>query len=69
MFRLNTSLIRRLFFERGLTIAEFARQTRLNALTARKAIGDDATATPKVIHALAEFFGIDADALILKGAE
>ena len=69
MFSLDVARIRTMLFERNLSLAEFARQARINQVTARKVVTDGTTATAKVINSLAKFFGVDGNALILKGAD
>ena len=67
MFRINAKLVRDFLFQRGLSVREFAAAAGLNALTAGKLIRDGATATMKTISALAKFFGVDGNSLILGG--
>ena len=67
MFELNASRIRSLTFERGLGVYELARQAKINAVTAAKVLKDGATATAKTVSALAKFFCVDGEELILKG--
>ena len=67
MFRLNSAFIRKLLFERKLSIRQLAKQARLNEVTARKVIDDGASVTLRTVAALADFFGVDGDELILKG--
>ena len=47
-------------------VAELARQAKINAATAAKALRDGSRATAKVINALAKFFGVSGNELILK---
>lgn len=66
MYKVDASRIRTLMFERGLGVTELSRQAKLNAITASRVLKDDATATGKTIAALARFFGVDGNTLILK---
>lgn len=66
MFKLNAKLVRDFLFQSGLSIREFAEKAGLNAFTAGKIVRDGATVTTKTISALAKFFGVDGDELILK---
>ncbi len=66
MFTVDASRIRGLIFERGITISELAQSAKLNSITARKVIADGAKVTSKTISALAKFFGVDGETLILK---
>lgn len=66
MFTVDASRIRTLLFERGISIAELAKLAKLNGLTARKVIADGSAVTTKTISALAKFFGVDGETLILK---
>ncbi|MBR3746269.1 MAG: helix-turn-helix transcriptional regulator [Selenomonadaceae bacterium] len=66
MFKVDSGLVRRMVFERGLTLREFAKAAGLNGLTATKLVRDNATASVKTISTLARFFGVDGNSLILK---
>lgn len=66
MFKLNAKLVRAEILRRGLSLKEFAAQSGLNGLTAAKVIRDDTTASLKTISALAKFFNVDGESLILK---
>ena len=68
MFNLNVQMIRRLFFARGLTVREFARQAGINPLTASKVLRPGATVTIRTLGKLAQYFGVDGNELILKEA-
>lgn len=67
MFRLNSTLIRKLLLDRKLSIRQLAKQSGLNELTARKVINDGATVTLRTLAMLADFFNVNGDELILKG--
>ena len=67
MFTINASKIRELMFAHDIKgVAELARQAKINAATAAKALRDGSRATAKVINALAKFFGVSGNELILK---
>lgn len=66
MFRLNATLIRKLLIERRLSIRQLAKQSGLNELTARKVIDDGAKVTLRTLAALADYFNVDSEELILK---
>lgn len=67
MYEVDACRIRKLMFDRGLGVTELSRQAQLNSLTAARVLKDGATATSKTIAALAKFFGVDGNELILKG--
>lgn len=67
MFTVDASRIRTLMFERGLSVTELAKKAKLNAITTARVLKGNATATSKTIAALAKFFGVDGNTLILKG--
>ena len=67
MFRLNATLIRKLLIERRLSIRQLAKQSGLNELTARKVIDDGAKVTLRTLAALADYFNVNGEELILKG--
>ena len=69
MFRLNVPMIRRLLAERRQSIRQFALASGLHEFTARKAVTDGATISMKTLGAIAQYFAVDADALIMKGDE
>lgn len=66
MFQINSMRIRELVFERGLSIAAFAKQSGLTEITARKVINDGAKVSMKTLGTLAKFFGTTGENLILK---
>lgn len=66
MFKVNTSRIRELMFERGLSISEFAKAAKINPITAAKVLRDGTTVNGKTIVALAKFFGVNGNELIAK---
>lgn len=66
MFKVNSARIRDLLFQSGLSLRKLAEKAGLNALTAGKLIRDGATASPKTISALAKFFNVDGNSLILQ---
>ena len=66
MFQIDSSRVRSEIFKRGLSTSEFARQVGLTETTARKLLRDGSEVQPKVIGALAKFFGVDGETLILK---
>ena len=66
MYEVDDSLIRALIFERGLTVAQFARRAGINGLTARKLLKSGAKVNGRIIHALAKFFGVDGNVLLKK---
>ena len=66
MMKVDSARVRDLLFQRGLSIREFAAQSGLNELTAAKVIRDGATVSTKVVGALAKFFNVDGNSLILK---
>lgn len=65
MFKVNVKVVREYLFQRGLSLRQLAEQTGLNTATAGKLIRDGATASAKVIGALAKFFGVEGDELII----
>ena len=65
MFKVNAECVRGLVVERGLSLRDFARQAGLNEITARRALTDDTKLSLAVFGALAKFFGVGADELIL----
>lgn len=65
MFKINSPLVRRMMIERGLSLREFAAKAKINGLTASRVIRDGATVTAKVLAKLANFFGVNADSLII----
>lgn len=67
MFEVDATLIRRLVISKALTLRDFATGAQINSTTASRVLQDGATATLKTIGALAKYFGVEADALILKG--
>jgi len=68
MFTVDARRIRALMFERGIAgVSALARAAQLNALTVSKVLKDGSTATAKTIAALARFFGVNGEDLILKG--
>lgn len=66
MFKVDSNRVRALLLQSGLSFSEFAEQCGLNVLTVKRAIKDGASASLKTIGALAKFFGVPADSLILK---
>lgn len=64
MFKVDSEFVRRLMFERGLSLKQFAEQSTLNGLTVRKLVKDGATASAQTIAALSKFFGVDGNELI-----
>lgn len=66
MFKVNASRVRQLMFANKLTISTMAKAAQINAITARRAIADGATATGKTVGALANLFGVDGNELILR---
>lgn len=66
MMKVDSARVRDLLFQRGLSIREFATQSGLNEFTARKTTRDGATVSMKVVGALAKFFNVDGNSLILK---
>ena len=69
MFEVNDSLIRALLFERGLTVAQFARRAGINGLTAHKVVKDGAKVNGRIVGTLAKFFGVKGEALLKKEAD
>lgn len=65
MFKVDSDFVRRMVFERGLSLRQFAEQSGLNGLTVAKIVKDGATASAQTIAALARFFGVDGNSLIL----
>lgn len=66
MFKVDSELVRRMVFERGLSLKQFAEQSGLNGLTVAKIVKDGATASAQTIATLAKFFGVDGNSLIRK---
>ena len=67
MFMVNASKIRTLMFAKGIVGSyELARQAKLNGATIKKCLQDGSKATLKTIFALANFFGVNGEELILK---
>lgn len=66
MFKVDSELVRRMVFERGLSLKQFAEQSGLNGLTVRKIVKDGATASAQTIAALSKFFGVDGNTLVAK---
>lgn len=67
MFLVNASKIRTLMFDKGIAGSyELARKAKLNGATIRNCLQDGARATLKTIAALANFFGVNGEELILK---
>ncbi|MGD7478533.1 helix-turn-helix domain-containing protein [Ralstonia pseudosolanacearum] len=67
MFTIDASKIRSLMFEHNVSgVYDLARKAKLNELTASKVLKDGAVVTAKTISALAKFFGINGNDLILK---
>ena len=64
MFKVNSSKLRAMLFERGLSVSEFAKAANINAVTARKLFNDGATVNAKVIAALAKFFDVNGNELL-----
>ena len=69
MFKINASRIRGLIFEHGMSISELAQTAKLNLITARKVVVDGASVTAKTVSALAKFFGVNGNELILKRSD
>lgn len=65
MFEVNAQRVRGLVVERGLSLRGFARAAELNELTARRALTDGTKLSLSVIGALAKYFGVGADELIV----
>ena len=65
MFKVNSARVRDFLFQRGLSLRQFAEQAGLNTATAGKLIRDGATVSTKTISALAKFFNVTGDELIL----
>lgn len=68
MLKINAELIRKLLFERRLSLRQFALKAGLNASTAAKVIKDGSTVTTKTVADIALFFGVEGNALILAKA-
>ena len=67
MFTVDASKVRSLMFEHNVSgVYDLARKAKLNELTASKVLKDGAVVTTKTISALAKFFGINGNDLILK---
>lgn len=66
MFTVDTHKIRTLMFAKGIGVYELARQAQLNAGTVAKLLRDNAKATAKTISAVARFFDVDGNELLLK---
>lgn len=67
MFVVNASRIRELMFQKNCVgTYELARQAKLNGATIKKCLQDGSKATLKTIGALAKFFGVNGEQLILK---
>lgn len=67
MFKVNSARVRALLFQSGLCMSAFAASAGLNALTVKRAVNGNSTATLKTIRALAKFFNVDPESLILGG--
>lgn len=66
MFKVDASRVRGLIFEHGISLSELAQAAKLNPITARKIVVDGASVTAKTISALARFFGVNGNDLILR---
>ena len=66
MFKVDASRIRALVFDRELTITEFAKAAKINRITAAKVLRDGTTVNGKTIVALAKFFGVTGNEIIVK---
>lgn len=66
MFKIDSDFVRRMIFERGLSLRQFAAQSGLNGLTVAKIVKDGATASAQTIGVLARFFNVDGNSLIRK---
>ena len=65
MLKINAELIRKLLFERRLSLRQFALKAGLNPTTAAKVIKDGTTVTTKTVADIVRFFGVDGNSLIL----
>lgn len=65
MFKVNSARVRELLFQSGLCMSVFAARAGLNVLTVKRVVAENSTATIKTISALAKFFGVEPDSLIL----
>lgn len=67
MFTIDAGKIRSLMFEHEVSgVYDLARKAKINNLTAARVLKDGATATTKTIAALAKFFNVNGNDLILK---
>ena len=64
MYEVDDSLIRALIFERGLTVAQFARRAGINCLTARKVLKGGAKVNGRIVSLLAKCLGVPGNDLI-----
>ncbi|MBR3049879.1 MAG: helix-turn-helix domain-containing protein [Selenomonadaceae bacterium] len=70
LVKVNASRIRTLMFERNIAgVYKLARAAGLNAGTTGKMLVDGSRVQLKSIHALAKFFGVNGEELILKEAD
>ena len=66
MFTIDASKVSELMFTHDINgVAELARQAKINAATAAKALRDGSRATAKVINALARFFNVGVNEFIV----
>ena len=67
MFTVDAGKVRSLMFEHEVSgVYDLARKAKINNLTAARVLKDGATATTKTIAALAKFFNVNGNDLILK---
>lgn len=67
MFTIDAGKIRSLMFEHEVSgVYDLARKAKINTVTAARVLKDRATASTKTIAALAKFFNVNGNDLILK---
>ena len=67
MFEVDGDIVRRLYFETGLSLRQFATATGLNIFTIRRLLlGEETRVTGRIVSALAKYFGVDAETLLVR---